>query len=117
MVHKWLLKKAREKILTGLIFFLIIGPIWYHFAWNYFRGDYFANLLKDWDPWRCFTVSCRGGPMTLEVVEHMIKSIGLMGVGIGFIGIIFLIFSSVYLLITVILEYMKKRRYSHISKI
>lgn len=110
MVHKWLLRKTRGKILAGLIIFFILGPIWFILGYSYF-----ANYNQvGWGLGDCWTISCRGR-YTQEELELGRTEIMYTSVAVGFIGIIFLIFGSFYLLKMVILEYIKKRRHAHRS--
>jgi hypothetical protein len=99
MVHKWLVKKGWGIILFGLILFFVVGPI----AFVFFQ------------PYGLFMFS---RPPPIEVQEWLIAFCRMsVGSGIGAIGIFFIIFGTMYFLATTILEYMKKRRLAHRSKI
>jgi len=95
MVHKWLVKKGWGIILFGLILFFVVGPIVYIFFHPRLSRYLIGDVLKIWD-------------------EYYRMSVGS---GIGAIGIFFIIFGTMYFLATTILEYMKKRRLAHRSKI
>jgi len=99
MVHRWLIKKGWGMILFGLILFFVVGPIVYMFLQPYIpimisRPP--SREILDW----------------LEAFYRM-----SVGSGIGAIGIFFIIFGTMYFLATTILEYNKKRRLAHRSKI
>jgi len=97
MVHKWLVKRGWGIILFGSILFFIVGPIAFTFLQPPIRA-------------------MRSTPLSvLEFLKAYYRM--SVGSGIGAIGIIFIIFGTVYLSTTVILEYMKKRRDTHRSKI
>jgi len=102
MVHVWLVKKGWGIILFGLILFFVVGPIVYMF-------------IQPYTP----TMMSRPPPREWSIPQEWLKAFYRMSVGsgIGAIGIIFVIFGTVYFLATTILEYMKKRRLAYRSKI
>jgi hypothetical protein len=95
-------------ILFGLILFLVVGPIAFVFI----------------QPYTPFMISPHPPPPGVSYPEWLealdrLKAFYRMSVGsgIGGIGIFFIIFGTVYFLATTILEYNKKRRLAHRSKI
>lgn len=99
MVHRWLIKKGWGIILFGLILFFVVGPI----AFMFLQPTGFGT-----------SVHPRGWS-----IQEWLKAFYRMsaGSGIGAIGIFFIIFGTMYFLATTILEYNKKRRLAHRSKI
>lgn len=98
MVHKLLVKRGWGIILFGSILFFIVGPI----AFAFLQPPVHTQVVR------------HGlAPELLEIIKAYYRM--SVGSGIGAIGIIFIIFGTVYLLTTVILEYMKRRRYAHRS--
>jgi len=110
MVHKWLLKRARGKILTGFILVFIVGPIFFTYMMSH---PIELSIRRPRD-----LVSME----RLLEIREIEKRIQLeitpsVGASLGVIGIFLLIVGIGYLLATVILEYNKKRRHTHRSKI
>ena len=101
MVSVWLVKKGWGMILFGLILFFVVGPITFVFI----QPD---ELTFDWVP----NMFKKGLLFLLQNYYRM-----SVGSGIGAIGIFFIIFGTMYFLATTILEYNKKRRLAHRSKI
>jgi len=108
MVRVWLVKKGWGMILFGLILFFVVGPIVYMFI----------------QPYTPIMISLHPPPPEVsysEWLEALDRSRAFyrmsVGSGIGAIGIFFIIFGTMYFLATTILEYNKKRRLAHRSKI
>jgi len=100
MVHRWLVNKGWGMILFGLILYFVVGPVVYIFVHPSFFYIYHSRNLSR------------------EVLMLMTEYFRLSwGAGIGGIGIFFIIFGTMYFLATTILEYNKKRRLAHRSKI
>ena len=102
MVHRLLIKKGWGMILFGLILFFVVGPIAFMF-------------LQPYIP----IMTSRHPPIEGSIPIEWLKTLYRMSVGsgIGAIGIIFVVFGTMYFLATTTLEYMKKRRLAHRSKI
>jgi hypothetical protein len=98
MVHKWLIKKGWGMILFGLILFFVVGPIVYIFVQPYYHTVQRFTFSRDWIT------------MVNEYYRWSVSS------AVGGIGIFFIIFGTMYFLATTILEYNKKRRLAHRSK-
>jgi len=99
VVHKYLLKKVRERILTGLILLFILGPV----AFIYIMSQ---------------SIEIPALPAIVQMLRELLVRLILegrarTGAAISGIGILVIIFGFTYLLATVILEYMKKRRYAN----
>jgi hypothetical protein len=95
VVHKYLLKKVRERILTGLILLFIVGPV----AFIYVMSQ---------------SIEIPALPAIVQMLRELLVRLILegrarTGAAISGIGILIIIFGFTYLLATVILEYMKKR--------
>jgi hypothetical protein len=103
MVHTWLLSKARGKILTGSILVFVLGPIFFTYI--------IAKPIE-------FGIGLNplGFPPELRLLA-LLESRARIGASIGGIGIFFLIVGIGYLLAAFLLEYNKKRRHAHRSKI
>jgi len=101
MVNKWLLKRARGKILAGFILVFIVGPIFF----TYMLGQPIEEVG--------INVDLLPPPPPESLLEARASRAAI----IGGIGIFLLIVGIGYLLATVILEYNKKRRYTNRSKI
>ncbi len=104
MVHKWLIKKGWGMILFGLILFFVVGPIVYIFLQPVLPTSHHPPLLRK-EQQLIYSV--------MFLMEYYRLS---WGAGIGAIGIFFIIFGTMYFLATTILEYNKKRRLAHRSK-
>jgi len=101
MVHKWLLRKGLRRILAGLILVFVLGPVFFTIVFNTNVPMPIPFGVREWSGYS----------------ESQIQSFkNPLGVWVGGIGIILFAVGTVYLLATVILEYMKKRRYAHRSK-
>jgi len=100
MVRELLVKKGWGMILSGLILFFVVGPIVYIFVQPYYytvqEGTF--RFSRDWRT------------MVNEYLRWNVSS------AVGAIGIFFVVFGTMYFLATTILEYMKKRRLAHRSK-
>jgi tellurite resistance protein TehA-like permease len=110
MVRVWLVKKGWGMILFGLILFFVVGPIVYMFI----------------QPYTPIRFSPHPPPLPPEVsYSEWLEALDRLrafyrmsvGSGVGAIGIFFIIFGTMYFLATTTLEYMKKRRLAHRSKI
>jgi hypothetical protein len=107
MVRVWLVKKGWGMILFGLILFFVVGPIVYMFIQPYTPIMISLTLPPEvsYSEW-------------LEALDRLRAFYRMsVGSGIGAIGIFFIIFGTMYFLATTTLEYMKKRRLAHRSKI
>jgi len=102
MVHRWLVKKGWGMILSGLILFFVVGPIVYIFV----QPRLYDNGIVI------------GREASIDVIREINEYFRWnVSSAVGAIGIFFIIFGTMYFLATTILEYMKKRRLAHRSKI
>jgi len=123
MVHTWLLRRGLRRLLAGLIL-LLIGFI----VFTYLMEQPFilrtythkfvavsANTVRELllRPPYCIKADWVFSP---KLLLSMIEDRARQSAFIGAIGIFFLIVGIPYLLVTVVLEHMKKRRYAQRSK-
>ena len=106
MVHTWLLRRGLRKLLTGLILFLI-GFV----VFTYLMGQPIKIPISFYYPNNLNPL------LEEELTPFAIEFTARKGTVIGAIGVISAITGVGYLLVTVVLEYRKKGRYAHRSKI
>jgi len=104
MVHKWLLRRARRRILAGFILVFILGP------------NLFTYMMSQ--PIKIpLLPAIVGVPRGEILIRLIIEGRARVGATIGALGTLFLVFGVLYLLVTVVFEYLKKKRYANRSKI
>jgi len=125
IVHTWLLRRGLRRLLTGLILFLTGLVVFTYLMEQPFILPRISRTLGITDQFVAIPANSARrylqGQWTdlsfsRKLILSMIENRARQGAFIGTIGIFFLIVGIAYLLVTVVLEYMKKRRYAQRSK-
>lgn len=114
MVHKWLLKRVRNKLLTGLVLIFIIGLPFFVYVTSPLTENWIDHEIGKLEA-IAETHKARIPDETL--VTYHISLPRIVGGAIGVFGMPFIIVGILGLVATVTLEHMKKKRYANRSKI